>query len=60
MKTFEHVRWLENKTSTRLRFFELANIRLEMEVCVDEKTFDEKLESLKPGESKVTVHSFFL
>ena len=56
MKTFEHARWLENKISTRLRFFELANIRFEMEVCVDEKTFYEKLESLKPGESKVTVY----
>ena len=27
-----------------------------MEDCVDEKTFYEKLESLKPGESKVTVY----
>ena len=43
MKTFEHARWLEN-------------IRFEMEVCVDEKTFYEKLESLKPGESKVIVY----
>ena len=51
-QTFEHTHWLENKTSTQQTFFELAKIRLEMEDCVDEKTFYEKLESLKAGEKQ--------